>query len=370
MGSLQILTREEAAATMLDFPDVYYSPSYAAVAEASDGAAWQIAVWKGGAILMPFLLRPILADLVDSTGYGTLFDIVSPYGYSGCFAREEVSPAECRSFRAALRAELERRGVVAEFLRLGNLVEGREVLLAADELLTAKRHNDTIGIETNVAEQVYWDRCEGRARTAVRKATRLGYTAATRPIERVDLAPDSPFRRLYTETMQRVAAQPYYYFDDDYYDTLFHELGTRLRWFIANNAAGEPVVMAMTMVWRPFVHLHLVGSDPVATRDGAGNLCYDAMFRWACQQPEVQLCHLGGGLSADDALFNFKKSFGGQRIPFWVASSILNARAYEHLTRRRAAAIGSTAEELVRCSYFPAYRAPERVVREVLRPAA
>jgi hypothetical protein len=370
MGSLQILTRDEAAFRIKDWPDVYYSPAYAAVVEVSDGAAWQVAVWKDGAIMMPYLLRPIPTDFVGSAKSTELFDIVSPYGYSGCFTSADVSEEECGAFRTTLRAELKRRGVVAEFLRLGSLVPGRETLLAADKSVTSKRHNDTIGIDTTVPEQVYWDRCEGRARTAVRKATRLGYSVTTRPIERDDLVADSPFRSLYSKTMQRVAAQSYYYFQDAYYETLYRELGAQLRWFLVSNASGEPVVIAMTMVWQPFVHLHLVGSDPMAMRDGAGNLCYDGMLRWACQQPEIQLCHLGGGLTADDALFNFKKSFGGERMSFWIASSILNAQAYEHLTRQRATAIGCTTDELLRCSYFPAYRAPERLFDKVLRPAA
>lgn len=369
MGQLEILSRHEAESLNLDWPDLYFSPAYGRVVEHSDQGTWHVAIWRPGPIILPFLLR-VIPTGQGAEGTQPSYDIVSPYGYSGCCSPEEVSIDQWHAFRVAFREEMKRRGVVSEFLRLGSLIHGRESLLRCDTTLTATRHNDTIVVNTSADVDSYWDRCEGRSRTAVRKALRLGYTAITRPVNRSDFSAASWFRTMYEATMQRVAAQPYYFFDDAYFTTLYDSLADQLRWFIVYRPDGVEAVMALTFVWAPHLHLHLVASEPAPMRDGAGNLCYDGMLRWACENKDIHGCHLGGGLSADDPLFKFKKSFGGVQVPFWVASSILDLPRYHALVNQHAETLGYRAQSLWACRYFPAYRAPASLLDKQLQRAA
>ncbi len=350
MSCLRILSRQQASQSDMPWPDMYYSPQYARIVEISDQADWNVAVWDDGPILMPFLRRPI-------DGTDGCFDIASPYGYSGCWAPPEVPLEQWQAFRRALRERLVDEGTVAEFLRLGGLVPGKDALLAADNRVRGTWHNDTIVVDVGCSADEYWANCEGRARTKTRKALKLNYTTRVRPATCEDFRAGSDFRRLYATTMQRVGASGYYLFGQDYFDAFCAQLGDRLVMFEVISPTSQIVVSGFAIQWPPFLHLHLVGSEPSATRDGAGNLCYDAILRWACEHPELQRCHLGGGLSPNDPLFSFKKSFGGRRVPYWVATHILHAARYEQLVAAKAIREGCRASDLIATGYFPAYRA-------------
>ena len=156
--------------------------------------------------------------------------------------------------------------------------------------------------------------------------------------------------------MRRVSASSYYLFSDNYFRALSDNLLEKLVMFESLSPGGDVVASGLAIAWEPFLHNHLVGTDPQAVRDGAGNLCYDAMLRWACTQPQLRHCHLGGGLASDDALFRFKKSFGGRRVPYWIGSSVFDQERYDALVASQASRLGCSPEDLQATGYFPAYR--------------
>ena len=128
MSSLRILDLPQALDLALPWPDVYFSPGYGAALRHSDDAEWAVAVWTPGPIVYPLLKRRIDPELGGTEG---LWDAVSPYGYAGIYIPEGVGVDEVRAFRDALVPALVDRGCVAEFLRLSDLVHGRDALLSA-----------------------------------------------------------------------------------------------------------------------------------------------------------------------------------------------------------------------------------------------
>ena len=91
MDELSFLSRHEAEALAIPWPDAYFSPGYGAAVEASDRALWELAIWRGGEVLYPYLRRPVLELLPGQDG--PWFDLVTPYGYAGTWTRAGCSLA-------------------------------------------------------------------------------------------------------------------------------------------------------------------------------------------------------------------------------------------------------------------------------------
>lgn len=91
-------------------------------------------------------------------------------------------------------------------------------------------------------------------------------------------------------------------------------------------------------------------------RDGAGNLLYDGLIRWGCDEGYLRL-HIGGGLKPNDNLYYFKRGFGGDPVPMWLARSVVAPDRYRDLVDQQARVRGCTSVALEQTGYFPAYRA-------------
>jgi len=335
------------------WPDVYFSPGYGAVSEQSDGGRWELAVGAGGRILSPYLLRPVPAELCDGL---SLQDISSPYGLGGTWVSPEVSVDEVAAFRVAFRAAQVARGVVAEFQRIGGLLPGREALIAAERDAEIVDFSETIELVLEHTYEAFWAGAQGRHRTSVRKARKTGFTWSEGPAALTGLLDGGEFRSLYDATMRAVNAKPYYLFADRYYELLSDALGDGLRLAVVRDEAGQASAAALFMRWGDRLHYHLAGSQREAARAGANNLLLDGMIHWAFAEG-IQSLHLGGGLSAGDALFKFKAQFGGRRIPFTLLRAVHDRERYDALVARRAAQTDRSVDTLRSSGFFPAYRA-------------
>ena len=352
--ALSFLSLKEASRAAIDWPDVYFAPAYGGAEQASLDAPWEVAVWQPGPIIYPYLRRSIDVQLAGRAG---CFDIVSPYGYAGTWGPAEVSTESWAQFRAAFRGAMRDRGCVAEFMRLSSLVPGADALLGSDSALQSTQHNDTVLVSLQAGYDAYWTAAAKRSRTAVRKARKLGYQLTVRAATAADLSSGGAFRRVYEETMRRVEASPRYFFDGSYYDCLLDGLGERLHLAEVRSAAGDVVAAGLFMQWGQLLHYHLSGSQREAARAGVNNMMIDGVIRHAVEVLDVTRLHLGGGVKAEDSLFKFKLGFGGERLPFRVAHSVLDDDAYRTLVAARARARGTTEVELIESGFFPAYRA-------------
>jgi hypothetical protein len=349
---LLFLDRGQAAGLDLPWPDLYFAPGYGHACELSDGATWELALWEPGPILYPYLMRPIDPALDAASG----FDIISPYGYAGIWAPPEIDTYTWSRFRRELRGALRDRGCVAEFLRIGGLLPGCERLRAADPQLEIRHHNDTVLIDLREGFEACWAAAEGRARTKTRKARKLRHAFAIREALPADLQDGSAFRRIYEVTLERLGAHPWYRFDGPYFRALCEALGPDLLLAEVRDQHDTIAVSALAVAYPPFLHLHLAASTAQANQHGANNLLYHGLMEWACSQPRFAHLHIGGGLEPDDRLFYFKRSFGGQRIPFHVGRCILDPDRYRRLCAARAQELDQSLDQLLARDFFPAYR--------------
>lgn len=332
--AVEFLDIEGAGARGLDVPDVYYSPDYARSARHIDGGKWEVAVAGGGDLLFPYVKRQV-------PGHPDLYDLVSPYGYSTVLG---PGAAARRAFVHAFREASRERGLVAEFLR------GHPFDLADPEadglMVDSYRSHATYAVDLRAAGlDDYWETCEGRHRTAVRKAERRGVEVVQRPPASLE-DQDSGFRRIYRETMERVGSAGRLKVGDEYFRQLNAGLGDGVLLLEACHD-GEPVAASIFLRWGERLHYHLSGSVPEGMRSGATNLILDRAVRELL--PPGGRLHLGGGVTPGDGLDRFKRSVGNARTHVHLCRTVVDKGRYDALVQE--AGVASETD------YFPAYRA-------------
>ncbi|WP_329108989.1 GNAT family N-acetyltransferase [Micromonospora sp. NBC_01699] len=326
-------------------PDVYFTAGYGRAAAGTEPGTWQL-VHRADRILLPYVVR----RLDDSTS-----DAVSPYGYSGIHVDPGCTPAELERFWNGAVEHWRDAGLVTLFLRFSPLDPASVGAVQQLGVIELTRRADTVTVAVSRGSTAIWAGMEGRSRTAIRKARNAGLAGTIRSAGHDDVVAGSPFRRLYEQTMLRVGSAPGYLFAEDYYRSLVDGLGKALLIAEVRDPSGAVVAAALVLRHRDRAHYHLAGSDPRTVRDGANNLLLWTILEWASESG-CTLVHLGGGVRADDGLFQFKRAFGGRRTPFWTGSVVLDERHYTALLDEHARTLGRTADDL-RCSgYFPGYR--------------
>jgi serine/alanine adding enzyme len=155
------------------------------------------------------------------------------------------------------------------------------------------------------------------------------------------------FRRLYTDTMQRAGADPFYRFGDAYWSALADgvPMVNVQVWHGSEQLAG---VLGLTGA--PWLHYHLGASSESGRNLGASHLALYALARWGQEQGYSRL-HLGGGVGGRrDSLFLYKERFApGGAIPAAIGKMVHDPARYRELT-------GQTDVSFE--GFFPAYRAP------------
>lgn len=322
-------------------PGVYFGRAYGEAAAAVEGGTWWLQTAASGRWLMPLVERQL------ETGV----DGVSPYGYSGIWVDPELCSSDVLDAWAQAAAQLRTCGYISLFLRLDPLDEFSRQRLALLPELSLSRRSRTFSVRTGSSVEA-WNSAQGRFRTAVRKAERLGMTAA---VTRADSDVNAllAFRQLYDDTMTRVQASSAYMFDAAYYEKILGLRGALN--LVCVQQGGDIVAAALLMTDSAVAHYHLAGSRPAAARDGANTLLLWSLVQW-CSEQAIQRLHLGGGLTDGDSLAKFKQSLGRDEHEFWTAQVILRPDAYDAQCLARARELSVSLEEVRASSYFPAYR--------------
>lgn len=333
---IQFLAADEARDLVV--PDVYYGPDYGVTAALIDGGTWECAVGQGGRFVQPYLRRSILgAELHE-------YDIVSPYGYASPVAIENPPElAGLEQFRKDFLARSRERGLVAEFLRTNPFDTDRDAI--ARMAVDGSRSHTTFAISRGREPDDYFDRVEGRHRTAVRKAKKCGIEVI-RLLTSSVLDPDSGFRSVYATTMDRVGAQARLRLPDEYYKLMSVGLGDSAS-VLEAHLDGTVCAAAIFLAKGPRLHYHLSGSTPDGLKMGATNLLIDHAVRELLIGPGR--LHLGGGVRAGDGLEKFKRSIATEKLAVFLCRTVVNEQRYADLVTQ------SGADKATQ--FFPAYRA-------------
>ena len=322
--------------------DVYHLPGYARVdAELAGGRPVAYVHRRGDrTLLLPLVLRPV-------PGTAGASDATSPYGYPGpaCDAPLD-DEAFWRCAAAGLRRQLQAHKVVACFVRLHPLLAPRLDALAREG--TVVQHGHTVSVDLTLPEDVLWAGTRSNHRRNIEQARRAGMRVVVD-----DWARLPEFVEAYHETMRRVGAVGYYFFEPAYFEALRREVAGSLHLAVVDDdgtLAGGGLFFEQAGI----VQYHLGATRSHYLPRQPTKLLFDEMRRWATARGNRAL-HLGGGVGGrSNPLFHFKAGFSADQPPFFTWRLVPDRAGYDVAVA--AAGLPLPADD---GGYFPAYRQPE-----------
>lgn len=298
--------------------DIYYSEEYVKLYESIDGKAF-CAVCEdcGNILLMPFIRKEI-------DGY---YDFETAYGYGG-----PITNTTDENWIDIALDELKdlflQEKYVCGFIRFHPLLNNADICKNHFSVLFDR---NTVAINTEEEPESIWQKqITSKNRNMIRKAERndLVYSAE------YDFESMNEFIKLYNATMERLNAEEFYFFDENYYQSFIERFKGRA--FLGTIRKGDELICAAIFMYsNEYGHYHLEGSNHAFSNMAANNL-----LLWKTAEEfhklGVKEFHLGGGYnsSPDNSLLKFKKSFSNNMKDFYIGKWIFNEEKYIELKKR------------------------------------
>ena len=269
----------------------------------------------------------------------TYFDFATPYGYGGWIieGKGEYSP---------LFAEYEKwcvdNNVISEFVRFHPVIDNQKFSAKAYEVISL---SNTVCMDL-ADEETIWANITSKNRNMIRKAQKNGLTVAKGLSKELF----ETFREIYNATMDKDNATDYYYFKEEFYDSILNDLKGNAEIFYVTTENGETAASAIMLFENGKLNYHLSGSRRQFQSLAPTNLLLYEAAVWGSENG-CETLHLGGGVgSAEDSLLAFKKAFyRGELRTFCIGKKIFNNELYNILLEKR--------EEKIESNFFPKYRA-------------
>ncbi len=299
-----------------DMQDIYYTAEYHALYERIFDSKAELFVYREEDMVgvYPYLKTEIKRDYLEIPFY----DIETVYGYGGPLVSCADSGFADR-FEQAFVDYCKESNIVAEFVRFHPVLRNEGTFKEINVL-----HNRmTISVDLSVSEDDIWNhQLSSGNRNVIRKCIKNGlYVERTNDYR--------PFYEIYKETMQRVGAKSFYYFDEDMVKAMAEDKNYT---FLVCKKDEEILASAIFMGYGSYYHYHLSGSHRDAMKYNPNNLLLWEAIKHGKQQGH-KIMHLGGGLSdsMEDNLYKFKAHFSKTCNDFYIGKRIHNNDVYEKL---------------------------------------
>lgn len=301
------------------FRDIYFQPEYLDLHRLDETSQALLFVYarEKSVWLYPFLLRPINFSS-EATG---CYDIESQYGYGGPLSNT-YDQDFIREANHAFADWCVRRQIVAEFVRFHPLIDNRHLLPTVESI----RDRETVSLDL--------ERVKGRELPFSAKTNNMLRRAERSGLKCEVSASNSDFEffvRLYKETMSRLDAGSFYYFNDDYFKRL-NALIQQQGFMVVAKSEEEMVAAAIFFRGANYLHYHLSATNASNRIPGVMNA---VIYTAAIHEKGSLLTklHLGGGRTSSpaDSLLKFKKTMGTDSHTFFFGKRIHNNVMYDTL---------------------------------------
>ena len=301
-----------------NFPDIYFTPEYGKACEYSDNAEWELCSYKD--LIYVYLKRPIEYESV------TYYDLITPYGYSGYYYENKETYIE---FIPIFRENAQKRNYITEVLRQNPYLN---INITDYDIITSKT---IYGIKIIDFNYYFKTILNGKKRNMFTKALKNNYSFELLKITKNTLKYN--FVSLYFKNMKKVNASKYYYFNNNYFNSLEKINNSYLAICkdIDNNIIGTSIIYK----YNNKIHYHL------SCNDNSSNCITDFLLMNIIKQIGInKLFILGGGLKDGDGLSKFKKKLSNKEFKYTIYKNIINNDIYEKLSKK------------TESNFFPSYR--------------
>ena len=274
----------------------------------------------------------------DKLKQAEYFDLVTPYGYGGWIieGNGDIAPLMCAYENWCLNYK-----IVSEFVRFHPMLNNQVGL---------DKYYEVIGLGGTIAMDLYspetiWANITSKNRNMIRKAQKNGlkiYHEQTPTIYK-------SFKDIYDKTMDKDHADEYYYFPEEFYNSILNDLKSNAQVFYAQTEDGDIAAATIVIGANGMLNYHLSGSKYEYQKLAPTNLMLYEVALWGFENGYKSF-HMGGGVgSKEDSLYAFKKAFyRGEPKRYYIGKKIMNYEIYDQLVQMR--------ENIENISFFPQYR--------------
>jgi Acetyltransferase (GNAT) domain len=332
--------------------DVYHLPQYILTeAIRTNSKPEAILITKGEkSFCLPYLLRPYINLFDKSIILKDCYDIGSPIGYAG-FLLNDAGKNEPNFLKAAIEQLIrtfQARNFCSAFFRLHPILNHNINQILSPEIIQIS--GETLSIDLNLSSVEIWRKTRAEYRTSINRCKRDDFTAKIVNYKEYI----HEFINIYYETMERVEAKTYYYFDSEYFHGLMN-LNEAIHLCIVekdNKIACAGIFTECCGI----IQYHLGATRSQFLKQAPSKLMFDYVRFWAKERGN-EVFHLGGGLGAKtNSLYHFKAGFSNQKHSFLTLRLILDENKYYHFVDLRAKILSMEPQNLLNSNFFPAYR--------------
>jgi len=300
--------------------DIYYQEDYVRLYETNDHKAVSFLYIENNDIfLFPFLRREFIYN------EALFYDFETAYGYGGPIYNTKDEQFIVRSWMAMFDYCRDNR-YVAGFARFHPLLRNFD----SPALLDIVTHDrQTIAMDLTLTEGDIWlKEISGKNRNSINKSvkSKLQFVAD------FDFRYIDEFKGLYKRTMDRLKAQDFYFFEEEYFSDLYNSEFAKFLGIVIKD--DLVIAGAIIMHSKYYGHYHLAASDPEYFYSNPNNyLVYECSK--VLKSLGVQRFHLGGGSSSleNDSLYKFKKKFSQSTFNFYTGRFVFDEAIYKNLCR-------------------------------------
>ena len=319
--------------------DVYYLSGYVKAFHIhGDGEPFLLYYEENG-------LRAIYVYMRRETVLGGVYDSVTPYGYGGVLFEGDTSEGNRKAFWKAYVEKMKAEGIVDNFVRYHPVLANAVNLKFTDTVIDLGK---TIAFDLSSPDLI-WENIISKNRNMIRKAEKNGIVIH----HGKDLELFKDFRRIYNATMDKDNAEEYYYFGEQFYESIHNDLYDNYEMFYAV-LNGEIIAMSIMLFGNKQMHYHLSGSMIEYRNLAPSNLLLYKAALWGYEQG-CKTFHLGGGVgSGEDNLYKFKAAFNRKSdYQFSIGREIFDQEKYDELVKIRRESHSDFDEA---SHFFPLYR--------------
>jgi hypothetical protein len=320
--------------------DIFFLPEYYKINEIIIEGKTECFIFYNNEviILYPYLKRPIRGT--------NLFDITSCYGYGGYIGyplNQGIS-----EFRAAFHEYCVKEKIVSEFIRFHPLY--------GNHLLEVKENTCLDNMQpVVVADFSFW---KAHANNLVEKAAWKKIRKAEKNLIEVSEDNDGccypEFMRLYLQTMERLGASSFYFFNENFIIRLFKELKQYSKLFLSWHC-GTLVGGLLILYGDEYSYNFLSCSNVNFLKFGVNDLLQWKALEWSQGQGKKKHL-LGGGKAANDSLFQFKEKFSPFTRDYYIGKIIHLPEIYVDLYKSVLTHAVENQKALKFENWFPIYR--------------
>lgn len=328
--------------------DVYYLPGYTNAFKLHGDGKPTLFYYQDDNIraINVVMIRDVAEDerfkgKIDSRKF---FDITTPYGYGGFLIEGSMTKCSLKKLDDDYTNYCRSKNIVSEFVRFHPVLENSKVNKQIYEITDLGK---TITINLISKNQI-WDDLSSKNRNVIRKAIKSGVQIfwSRDPIIVGEFIP------LYNATMDSDEATNYYYFNNDFYNSILRDLKYNSLFFYAVYD-GKIISSSIIIFGNDKINYHLSASDMEYRNLAATNLLLYEAACWGCENG-YRYFHLGGGLgSKEDSLYKFKEAFNKHSDTYFsIGKKVFDRDKYDELVSIRS----QDDQDIESSNFFPQYR--------------